>query len=256
MRNQNLDIVVIEDEKPAARRLVRMLERAGHSVKQVLHSVAESLEWFKAGNTTDLIFLDIQLGDGLSFEIFEQIDVDAEIIFTTAYDEYALRAFKLRSIDYLLKPVDDEDLENALTQVQGKSSTMDSSIIAEIQRALQGKTSGPNYKKRWTASVGTHLKTFTTDDVSLFFSENRGTYLNTHQGRHYLIDGSMDSTWNQLDPEKFFRVSRKHIVAHSSIVDIIDYSNSRLKVKVKGYDEQEIIVSRERVKDFRAWLDS
>ncbi len=251
-----MNVIIIEDEKPAARRLNRMLGDLNINVNTMLHSVQESIEWFTNNEHPDLIFLDIQLSDGLSFEIFDTLTIRSSIIFTTAYDEYALKAFKLNSIDYLLKPIDDDELETAVNkyneqlpqkqQLQVDFEDIKKLLINPIDRV---------YKKRFTAKVGQHLKIFSVEDVECFYSENKGTYLHTTDNRNYLIESTLEALEEELNPQQFFRVSRKFYVNINAIKDIISYTNSRLQIKLNHFNEQEIIVARERVKDFKSWLE-
>lgn len=251
-----MNVIIIEDEKPAARRLSRLLAEQGVEVSTMLHSVDESIEWFKNNPQPDLIFLDIQLSDGLSFEIFDAVDVKSAIIFTTAFDEYALQAFKLNSIDYLLKPIDDEDLEKAVKKYRNfKPESQKISVDFNDIKKLLVDPLEREYKKRFTVKVGQHLKIINADDVECFYSENKGTYAATSDGRNYLLDTTLEQLDEELSPKVFFRVSRKFYVNVSHINDIISYTNSRLQIKMKRFNEQEIIVSRERVKDFKLWLE-
>lgn len=251
-----LKTLIIEDEKPAARRLARLLESRGVEVSHMLHSVAESISWFSEHPHPDLIFLDIQLSDGLSFEIFDTVAVKSPIIFTTAYDEYALQAFKLNSIDYLLKPIDEEELDLALKKFRERSpSSRPVQMDFEDIRKLLMNPLEREYKKRFTARVGPHIKIINADEVECFFSENKGTYAATTEGRTYLLDTTLEQLEKELEPETFFRVSRKFCVHIDHIADIIAYTNSRLKIKLNRFREQEIIVSRERVRDFKLWLE-
>ena len=249
-------VIIIEDEKPSARRLQRMLDSLEIKVETLLHSVKESIEWFQNNEHPDLIFLDIQLSDGLSFEIFDVVDITSAIIFTTAYDEYALQAFKLNSIDYLLKPIDDEELETAVNQYksripQQQSVTLD---FNEIKKMLTNPIER-DYKKRFSVKVGQHLKLINIDEIECFYSENKGTYLHTSAGRNYLLDTTLDQLQNELEPHTFFRINRKFFVNIDAIKDMISYTNSRLQIKLKSYNEQDVIVARERVKDFKNWLE-
>ena len=251
-----MQVLIIEDEKPAARRLARMLEQEGVEVTHTLHSVEESIQWFSQNEAPELIFLDIQLSDGLSFEIFDAVSVKSPIIFTTAYDEYALQAFKLNSIDYLLKPIDEEELNAALAQYKNMSPVnrpvrMD---FEDIRKLLVNPLER-DYKKRFTTRVGPHIKIIQADEVECFYSENKGTYAATTDGRSYLVDTTLEQLEQELSPEQFFRVSRKFYVNIDHIADIIAYTNSRLKIKMKRFREGEIIVSRERVRDFKFWLE-
>jgi DNA-binding LytR/AlgR family response regulator len=252
--------IIIEDEKPSARRLNRMLEVLNITPDLMLHSVHESVEYLLNNPAPDLIFLDIQLSDGLSFEIFDQVEIKSAIIFTTAYDEYALQAFKLNSIDYLLKPIDEEELMAAVDQFklrfrQSQNSNKAAIINFEEIAKLLGNPIERNYKKRYTARVGEHLKLFHADDVQLFYSENKGTYLSIENGRNYLIDTKLESLLEELDPEQFFRISRQAIIHIKAIDDMISYTNSRIQIKINSFKEFDLIVSRERVKEFRAWLE-
>ncbi|WP_024770248.1 LytR/AlgR family response regulator transcription factor [Aquimarina macrocephali] len=251
-----MNIIIIEDEKPAARRLNRMLGELDIKVHTMLHSVRESIEWFSTNEHPDLIFLDIQLSDGLSFEIFDAITIKSSIIFTTAYDEYALKAFKLNSIDYLLKPIDDEELEVAVKKYkeqlpQKQQLQVDFEDIKKLLINPMDRT----YKKRFTTKVGQHLKIFSVEDIECFYSENKGTYLHTTDNRNYLIDTTLESLEDELNPQQFFRASRKFYININAIQDIISYTNSRLQIKLNHFNEQEIIVARERVKDFKMWLE-
>ncbi|WP_026710418.1 LytR/AlgR family response regulator transcription factor [Flavobacterium filum] len=248
-------IIIIEDEKPAARLLQRKVEKLGLQIETMLHSVEESLQWFQENQHPDLIFLDIQLSDGLSFEIFEQIEIKSAVIFTTAFDEYALRAFKLNSIDYLLKPIDEDDLEIAIAKFknQFQKSSLASLDFEAIKRMLVYPIE-KSYKQRFTIKIGEHLKMISIDEVECFFSENKGTYLHTIDNRDYLLDTTLEQLESELNPKDFFRVSRKFIIPLKTIKDIVVYSNSRLKVILPTYKGDEVIVSREKVNDFKEWL--
>ncbi|KQC28728.1 LytR/AlgR family response regulator transcription factor [Flagellimonas eckloniae] len=251
-----MNVIIIEDEKPAARRLSRLLLELDVEVSTMLHSVEESIEWFTNNTHPDLIFLDIQLSDGLSFEIFDSIEVKSAIIFTTAFDEYALQAFKLNSIDYLLKPIDDEELESAVKKYRDfKPEKQKISVDFNDIKKLLVNPLEREYKKRFTVKVGQHLKIINADEVECFYSENKGTYAATSDGRNYLLDTTLENLEGELSPKKFFRVSRKFYINIIHIKDIISYTNSRLQIKLNHFSEQEIIVSRERVKDFKLWLE-
>ena len=250
-----MKVLIIEDEKPSARRLQRMLEALNVKAETLLHSVEESIAWFQNNEHPDLIFLDIQLSDGLSFEIFEAIEIKSAVIFTTAYDEYALQAFKLNSIDYLLKPIDEEELAKAIKKYQERMpkqqlvsldfNDIKNLLVNPIERA---------YKKRFSVKVGQHLKLINIDDVECFYSENKGTYAYTSDGRNYLLEGSLEQLDDELEPQTFFRINRKFFVNINAIKDMINYTNSRLQIKLNTFNEQEVIVARERVKEFKDWL--
>ncbi|MUP42538.1 LytTR family transcriptional regulator DNA-binding domain-containing protein [Christiangramia aestuarii] len=252
-----MNVIIIEDEKPAARRLQRMLSKLNIEAETMLHSVAEAVSWFNFNEHPDLIFLDIQLSDGVSFEIFEHVKTEAAIIFTTAYDEYALRAFKLNSIDYLLKPIDEEELEAAINKFRATKKSTNGIDVNELRSLLtQTGNVERSYKTRFTAQVGQHLKLVETGDIACFYSENKATYIHCFSGRNYPVEIPLEQLENDLDPEKFYRINRKCILNINAIKDIVSYTNSRLEIKLENFDEFQLIVSRERVKDFKSWLDS
>ncbi len=232
-----------------------MLSRLEIEVQAMVHSVAEAIEWFSSNPHPDLIFLDIQLSDGLSFEIFEHVKTDSAIIFTTAYDEYALRAFKLNSVDYLLKPIDEEELESAIRKFRNNQHPSENINVNEL-RSLLNIPGARNYKTRFTAQVGQHLKLVDISEIGCFYSENKTTYIHCHSGRNYPVEVSLEQLEDELDPEKFFRINRKCILNINDIRDIISYTNSRLEVKLNNFVEFPLIVSRERVKDFKNWLNN
>ncbi|PZO29781.1 MAG: DNA-binding response regulator [Flavobacteriaceae bacterium] len=250
-----MNIIIIEDEKPAARLLQRKVEKLGLQVNTMLHSVEEAINWFNSNQHPDLIFLDIQLSDGLSFEIFEQIEIKSAVIFTTAYDEYALRAFKLNSIDYLLKPIDEDDLEIAVNKFKARNVAAPSlSLDFEMIKKMLVNPMDREYKKRFTIKMGQQLKMIAIEEVECFYSENKGTYLHTLDNRDYLLDNTLEQLETELDPKLFYRVSRKFIIPMKAIKEIQLHSNSRLKAILPTYKDDEVIVARERVNDFKEWL--
>ena len=250
-----MNIIIIEDEKPAARLLQRKIEKLGLQVNTLLHSVEESISWFQNTSHPDLIFLDIQLSDGLSFEIFEQINIKSAVIFITAYDEYALRAFKLNSIDYLLKPIDEEELAIAISKFQNQfqQHNINSLDFEAIKRMLVNPIA-KEYRKRFSIKIGQQLKVIDLAEIECFYSENKGTYIHTIDNRDYLIDSSLEVVETELNPKDFFRINRKYIIPMQSVKEIQVYSNSRLKISLPTYKADEVIVARERVSDFKEWL--
>jgi DNA-binding LytR/AlgR family response regulator len=250
-----MNIIIIEDEKPSARRLQRMLARLDLNTEIMLHSVEESIAWFQNNKHPDLIFLDIQLSDGLSFEIFEAIDILSAVIFTTAYDEYALQAFKLNSIDYLLKPIDEDELVIAVSKYKLRTPKQQTVTLdfSDIKKLLVNPIER-EYKKRFSVKIGQHLKLINIDEIECFYSENKGTYLYTTEGRNYLLDTTLEQLEHELEPQQFFRINRKFFVNIQAIKDMVSYTNSRIQIKLKSFKEQDVIVARERVKDFKAWL--
>ena len=251
-----MKVLIIEDEKPSARRLQRMLEKQNVSVDKMLHNVQEAVEWFVNNEHPDLIFLDIQLSDGLSFEIFDEVVVNSAIIFTTAFDEYALQAFKLNSIDYLLKPIDEEELEAAVKKYLARApQTQNVQLNFDDIKKLLVNPVEREYKKRFTTKIGQHIKMIPVDEIECFYSENKGTYAHTIDGRDYLLDTTLEQMEGEISPEVFFRINRKYYVNINAIKDIVSYTNSRLQLKLNSYKEQEVVVARERVKDFKLWLE-
>lgn len=250
-----IQAIIVEDEKPSARRLQRMLNDLEIEVIATLHSVGEAISWFLENRHPDLIFLDIQLSDGLSFEIFENVAVKSPIIFTTAYDEYALQAFKLNSIDYLLKPIDDEELAAAVQKFRSNFPAGNREINFEALKNLLNLPTS-SFRKRFTVQVGQHLKLIELSEISCFYSENKATYLHTNTNRSYPLNCSLEKLETEVDPQLFFRVNRKFLIAMHDIADILTFSNTRLEVRLKHYNAEQIIVSRERVKDFKDWLES
>ncbi len=243
-----MKLIIIEDEKPSARMLQRKVENLGYEVEKILHSVEEGIEYFKQHEFPELILADIQLSDGLSFEIFDTFDVNSSIIFTTAYDEYALKAFKLNSIDYLLKPIDTAELKNALEKYKTQQQRLDQTIFRNIYPDQK------EYKKRFIFKIGQSIKVIEIGEVECIYSENKGTYFYTNSGKNYLYDQSLESVYDLLDPKAFFRINRQQIIALSAIEEIKVFQNTRLKLGLSTYKE-ETIVSRERVQDFKKWIE-
>lgn len=250
-----MKIIIIEDEKPAARLLKRRVEKLGFEVTEMLHSVEESVAWLQENFTPDLIFLDIQLSDGLSFEIFNQVEISSAIIFTTAYDEYVLKAFKLNSIDYLLKPVDEEELKFALDKFEKQFQSSQTSIDIDSIKKLFSTNKTQDFKERYSIKIGNSIKIIETENIECFFSENKASFIHTKENKNYLVDYSLEKIEEQLDPKKFFRINRSQIIRIDSIKEITVYSNSRLKIILQTYNESELIVSREKVTDFKKWLE-
>lgn len=241
--------VIIEDEKPAARKLERLLS-AFPDVQLVatLHSVEEGVEWFTQNTHPELIFSDIVLGDGVSFDIFEKVPTKSFMIYTTAFDQYTLKAFKLNSIDYLLKPIMPEDLETAIEKYKNflpSDASNNTTNIKTLMKEDKQKLS------RILVKIGYNLKIVQTDEVSCFYSENKIVYLQT-QERNYPTDFTLDELQEVLDDKKFFRVNRQFIINSNFIKNI--HTSPYYKVEMQFQPEEEITVSRDRVKDFKDWL--
>ena len=249
-----MNVLIIEDEVPAAQKLERYLQRydGGMTVKSKLTSVADAVSWLKTHQPElDLIFMDIQLTDGKSFEIFDQVEISKPVIFITAYDEYALDAFKVSSVDYLLKPVTFNDLSEALDKFKRFKATMaEGSNIYSALAQLQQKT----FKNRFMVKVGDHIRSVVTSDIAVFFAEGRDAYLVTADGRKFIIDYKLEDIETLVDPSQFFRVSRTYLVNIDHIKDVVMYSGSRLKITPECTFAKEIIVSREKVNAFKEWF--
>jgi DNA-binding LytR/AlgR family response regulator len=247
-------IVIIEDERPAAKRLIRLLEQhfVGEEFIQGLDSVKKSIQWFSDNPAPDLIFCDIQLADGISFEIFEQVKLSTPIIFTTAYDQYAIKAFQVNAIDYLLKPVDPEELARSISKY--KANQLKPSLDFEaIKAMLAPKVS--SFKTRFLVKYGEKIQSITVEEIAFFYSEARVTFLQTTSGKQFVLDQTLEQVESQVDPDSFFRLNRKYLCSFPSISEIFTYSNSRLKVKLNNCSDEDILISREKTADFKTWLD-
>ncbi|ALW85716.1 hypothetical protein AUC43_11830 [Hymenobacter sedentarius] len=267
-----LTALIVEDEPLAARRLADMLARQPEPV-QVLgtaESVAQAVAMLESPQPApDVLFLDIHLADGLSFELFERTPVRCPVIFTTAYDQYALQAFKVNSVDYLLKPIDEEELSAALRKLRALHSAARAApapafdpallgqLLQQMQQTLPGTTTpGAAYKTQFVVRVGEHLKVVPLDQIAYFFSLEKATFLQTTEGRKYVVDYTMDQLENLLDPRRFFRLNRAYLAQQTAIQDIIHYTNSRLQTVLKPLaPDTQVLVSREKVNVFKSWLD-
>lgn len=248
-------IVIIEDEPLAADHLALLIRQLQPEAKVVakLPTVKAAVAWFRSQQRYDLVFMDIQLADGISFEIFQSVDIPGPIIFTTAYDQYALRAFKVNSIDYLLKPIDKPALAAAFDKLEvlrGESNT--ALTPAQLSRLLQSMK--PEYKQRFAIRIGDHLKMIPTTEVLYFQSRHKLTYLYTEDGKKYPAPYTLQELEDLLDPARFFRINRQSLLSDRAILDVVAISNSRLQVKIPFTKTAEV-VSRDRCADFREWLD-
>jgi len=247
--------VIIEDEPRAARRLDALIKKVAPSIEVLAHieSITDAIEFFNSTPDIDLVFSDIQLADGLSFEIFKNLTSIPPVIFTTAYDQYAIKAFKNNGIDYILKPIDEEELKNAITKLNSfVKPTVDSQILAALANQLNG--GNKTYKDRFMVKVGQHLKSITCHQIQAFYSLEKATYIFTGDARNYILDHSLDYLQETINPAKFFRINRKFILNIDAKFEITAWTNSRLKISIPGYNQEEIIVARNRVKDFKQWL--
>lgn len=250
-----MNVLVIEDEARSARQLERMLKKydPGIQVLAQLPSVRESVAWFAQNPVPDLVLMDIHLEDGLAFSIFEQIQLTVPIIFTTAYDEYMIKAFKVNSIDYLLKPVDEDELVNALTKFKTLRSVSASPDLTQLLQVMQQFRESP-FKERFMISIGTKIRSIETGDIAYFYSEEKATFLMTKEGQFLPLESSLDQLGGQLNPSQFFRVNRQFLVARTAIQTIHTYSASKLKLDLLPPARQEVFVSIHRLSDFKDWL--
>lgn len=254
-----IDVAIVEDERLAARELEKNLLnlRPGEiNVKVKLENVSQAVAWFSE-NQVDLIFMDVHLGDGNSFSIFEQIKLKTPVIFTTAYDQYAIQAFKQCSIDYLLKPIDEEDLDQALIKYEEMFAKSKSVDIESLQNSLQSIIGRQKYQERFMVSRGERILSMDLDQISYFMADGKACYLFSKDGTRYLFDGTLANLEKKLDPNIFFRINRKFIVSYSSIIDMSYYSKTRIKLNLKPTCEEamDAIVSQDKSAEFKRWLN-
>tara|TARA_R110001592_G_scaffold243783_1_gene504795 strand:- start:30942 stop:31694 length:753 start_codon:yes stop_codon:yes gene_type:complete len=245
-----MNYLILEDEQWAAERLASIISELKPQWQSLgIRDSIKSAKAFLIANEVDLIFVDINLGDGLSFNLFQEIEVNCPLIFTTAYDQYAIKAFKLNSIDYLLKPINKEELSTAIKKLETKNA----SAVSDWQKVFNDLK--PSYKERFLVSTGERLKTIKSSDISYFFAQGKHCFISDNTGREYLIDRNLKDLMEQLDPKSFFQINRQIIVNLNYIEEMHTYSKSRLKIRMQPASSQEMIVSVERSSRFRAWLE-
>lgn len=253
-------VLLIEDEEPAAKRLQKMLKEIAPEIDVVNHivSVSSAVKWFSENPVPDLVISDIQLSDGLSFEIFKTVDLTCPVIFTTAYDQYAIEAFKVNSVDYLLKPIKKEELEKAVNKFKRLNTGAPAAPapVIDINKLLQSLSPAgtPEYKKRFVVRYGEHIKTIDIEEVVYFYTEDKVTFLCTKDGRRFVIDYNLDTLDSSVDPKTFFRINRQYIISIHSIAEMFAYTKSRVLIKLNPPAKHETIVSTERSADFKLWL--
>lgn len=253
-----MKIVIIEDEPHAQKELQRLLKNSPFEIDvlECLDSVEDAVEWMASNKTQDLFFFDIQLSDGLSFEIFEHTEVKAPIIFTTAFDEYAIKAFKVNSVDYLLKPVKQSELNAALEKFESlnqKTNTPSGLQLEQIQELLQ--LNKPRFKTRFLCRIGDQITYVNTEDIAYFKAEDNEVLLTTSDNRQYFVNHSLEQLTDFLNPDDFYRINRAYFVRLSAIKKISKYFNSRLLIKLHPEAEGEVLISRVKVSDFLNWID-
>ena len=251
-----IKVLIIEDEIAAAKRLQKMIGELmpEAEITNSLASITAAVEWLNANPSPDLIFADIHLADGSSFEIFKQVKIKCPVIFTTAYDQYALQAFKQNSIHYLLKPVKKEELNEAIERFRKMQSVKQTSAIDfEKMLSLINKPA-VNYKERFIIRFGEHIKTIQVNDIAYFYTENKANFAVMKDGKRYPVDHNLDELEHLVDPKNFFRINRQFIIGYNSIAEMITYSKSRVLVKLNPPTKFETIVSTERSSSFKSWL--
>jgi two-component system response regulator LytT len=249
-----MKIVIVEDEPAAASQLKFLLQELGikHQISAIIETVEEGIKWFTSNESPDLIFSDIQLADGISFEIYEQIQLQTPIIFTTAFDEYAIRAFKLNSIDYLLKPIDEDSLRFALEKYQNQQ-LVKQEILNELLREQAFVLK--NYRKSFLIKYRDKLLPIKTNEFAFFFIDNGLVFGQLHDGKKYIMDFKLEDLENQLDPIDFIRANRQYILSRKCIVEIESHFNSRVNVKVQPVALFPVIISKEKVTLFKKWFE-
>jgi DNA-binding LytR/AlgR family response regulator len=248
-----MKVLIIEDEGPASQKLVRLLREVDEQVEviTILESVEAATNWLINNSGPDLIFMDIQLEDGICFEIFENIELKTPVIFTTAYDEYSLRAFKVNSVDYLLKPIRLEELKRSVEKYKYIHQKNDLTGIQTFLDQLQ-----PSKKERFLIKIGDHYRSIPVSSISYFFITEKCNFISVENGKNYPIDYSLDKVESLIDHRMFFRINRNFIINFSAIRDVVAFSASRLEIKIDHWPKNDrIIVSRERVADFKKWMD-
>lgn len=248
-----MNVLILEDETRAASHLQRLIASVAPEMKviSVFDTVREAVVYLQTNPAISLIFSDVQLADGLSFEIFRQAEVHCPIIFTTAYDTYAIEAFNTNGIDYLLKPIEEDRLKQAIHKARQLSPQMDLSKLLN----LSGLPPRKHSKSRFMVKVGEKIRTIPVEEVKAFYSFEKATYLHTTSNRSYIIDYSLDDLHQLLDEDHFFRINRKYIVSLEACSHMYAWSNSRIKLDIEGIDDPKIVVAREKVQDFKQWLD-
>ena len=244
-----IKVVIIEDEQPAIERLNQLIASSGEKVTIVktLGSIEESVNWFSNNPSPDLVFVDVQLSDGVCFEIFESIKISIPVIFTTAFDSYAIKAFSVNSIDYLLKPIDPILLKQALDKYKDNYISEKENVIRKVISDIPLQ-----FKSRFLIKTGIHFKSISVNDIESFYILGKSTFLMTKKGKSLDIDYSLDQLEKMVNPEEFFRANRNFLININLIKDMIGYSGSRIKLRMEyGSYEESIIISRERVIAFK-----
>lgn len=246
--------LIIEDENLTAKRLEALIKKYDNSIEimAILPSVEETVEWLKNNSSPDLVFMDIHLEDDLAFRIFEMFELKSPVIFTTAYDEYMIQAFKVNSIDYLLKPINYEELVAAIDKFKGLKKQFGYTDIEKLIGIIGRKE--PQYKSRFMITVGTKIRSIEVKDIAYFYSEDKLSFMVTKEGHTLPVDFSLDKLTNLLDPNEFYRISRQYLVKYSAIQNASTVYNGKLKLNLIPAAKAEVIVSGDKMKDFKDWF--
>lgn len=254
-----MNLLIVEDEEIAIEKLEQLVKKALPEINILarLDSVKGAVNWLQNNPAPDLVFLDIHLADGISFDIFRQVQVSCPIIFTTAYDEYAVKAFELNSIDYLLKPIRPDDVKRALDKYARLFQSPEPRPVIDVEQLLQAlapKTK--TYKARFLVKLGQKIRSVPVEEVAYFFAEDKLVFLVATDGSKMPVDFSLDQLDEMLDPARFFKANRQFVISMDSIAQIFPYSNSRIKVNLKPTEPRELIISNDKAPLFKTWLDS
>lgn len=246
-----MNVVIIEDEQPAYKRLVKLLNEVQPDINILtqLETVADAKQWLQDNDTPDVIFMDIHLADGSAFDLLAEVEIKAPVIFTTAYDQYAIEAFKTASVGYLLKPIKPEALKEAIGRIDEYKK-----IFLEKDDVLKALVKKEGYKKRFLIRFGEHIKTVLTEEIAYCYSESKATFLKTFEGRTYPLDYNLDAMEQLLDPERFFRLNRQYIVCLQAISEMKTYSKARIIVTLNPEAKEQPVVSSEKSAVFKQWL--
>ena len=256
-----MKILIVEDEELAVKKIQKTLASIDPDaeIAGITHSISSTIDWLESNPSPDLILMDIELSDGQSFEIFSRTKVKSAVVFTTSYDEFALKAFKVNSIDYLLKPVQKEDLEAALNKFRNMKEVYaggkDENLNMEtIMKQLQQKLHIREFRKRFLVKHAQKLVSIEVEEIAYFFSDGRLNFFKTYDNKKYVLDYTMDELEDMLDPDRYFRISRSFYIAIDSVEQIHEYFGNRLLLHLKPPVEKDAVVSREKVADFKKWM--
>ena len=258
-----MNVLIVEDEDLAVRKLQKLVQEVDStlSIVGVTPSIEDTVDWLQNNASPDLIFMDIELADGQSFEIFERADVRSTVIFTTSYDEYALQAFKVNSIDYLLKPIQREDLQRSLKKfhdLHSRNGAAEAPAPAfnldKLLREFQAQQQPKDYRKRFLVRQGQRLLSVEVQDIAYFYTDERLSFFRTYTNQKFLVDYTLDELADALDPTNFFRINRGVIITHNAVEQMQPYFGNRLALTLKPSFDKEALVSREKVSDFKLWM--